>query len=47
MCANVIASVENAAYLHVIIQTKLRGKTVKFFLKKVAEVPQQVESDSS
>ena len=36
MCVLMIAlSVENAAYLHVIFQTKLRGKTVKNFGRKL------------
>ena len=47
MCVLMIASVENAAYIHVIFQTKLSRKTVKNFRRKFTEVPQQVDSDSS
>ena len=35
MCVLMIGNVENAAYLHVIFQTKLRGKTVKNFGRKM------------
>ena len=35
MCVLMIASVENAAYLHVIFHTKLREKMVKNFRRKL------------